>query len=225
MFGALQQLLHPTHCYALCAVARSGAHLLSSGLRATHLAGRPLQYFHEQLAHKYAARHGLDAARQFTGLRARTWSGDRHFQLRFWFPPRRLGSGKIRRPAAGVRGVRSGGRGRDRDSAHGVSAAPLHPTDARGQTAAGHLESARDANRSLGGCAGQRRCGRGKVRSGPDPPLPGILAHAEQTWAGFFQRNGIEPLAITYEDLCCDYPATVGGCSIFCTSGRRAAFR
>ncbi len=28
----LHQLLHPTHCYALCAVARSGAHLLSSGI-------------------------------------------------------------------------------------------------------------------------------------------------------------------------------------------------
>ncbi|MGI8433044.1 MAG: Stf0 family sulfotransferase [Chthoniobacterales bacterium] len=46
MFGALQHLLHPTNCYALCAVARSGAHLLSAGLRATQLAGRPLQYFH-----------------------------------------------------------------------------------------------------------------------------------------------------------------------------------
>ena len=61
MFGALQHLLHPTNCYALCAVARSGAHLLSAGLHATHLAGRPLQYFHAQLAHKYAARYGLDA--------------------------------------------------------------------------------------------------------------------------------------------------------------------
>ena len=66
MFGALQHLLHPTNCYALCAVARSGAHLLSAGLHATHLAGRPLQYFHAQLAHKYAARYGLDASQRFT---------------------------------------------------------------------------------------------------------------------------------------------------------------
>jgi len=56
MFGLLQHFLNPTQCYALCAVARSGAHLLSGALQATHLAGRPLQYFHHQLAHKYALR-------------------------------------------------------------------------------------------------------------------------------------------------------------------------
>jgi LPS sulfotransferase NodH len=28
-------------------------------------------------------------------------------------------------------------------------------------------------------------------------------------WAEFFQRNAIEPLAITYEELCTEYPATV----------------
>lgn len=45
---------------------------------------------------------------------------------------------------------------------------------------------------------------------------PSLIRHclksarnAEETWAGFFERNGIEPLAITYEELCSDYPATV----------------
>ena len=33
---------------------------------------------------------------------------------------------------------------------------------------------------------------------------------AEETWSDFFQRNEIEPLSITYEDLCSDYPATMG---------------
>src|SRR3954452_10742924 len=63
MFGVLQHLFHPTQCYALCAVARAGAHLLTGALQATHLAGRPLQYFHDRLSHKYALRYGLDAAR------------------------------------------------------------------------------------------------------------------------------------------------------------------
>ena len=66
MLGLLQHFFHPTQCYALCAVARSGAHLLTGALQASHLAGRPLQYFHTHLAQKYAARYGLDAARNFT---------------------------------------------------------------------------------------------------------------------------------------------------------------
>src|SRR5450432_3882252 len=47
---------------------RGGAlrvHLLSGALQASHLAGRPLQYFHHRLAQKYAARYGLDATRNF----------------------------------------------------------------------------------------------------------------------------------------------------------------
>ncbi|MGI8433045.1 MAG: Stf0 family sulfotransferase [Chthoniobacterales bacterium] len=34
-------------------------------------------------------------------------------------------------------------------------------------------------------------------------------AKAERTWAEFFARNEIEPLGITYEDLCADYAGTV----------------
>ena len=34
-------------------------------------------------------------------------------------------------------------------------------------------------------------------------------ARAEELWADFFARNEIEPLAITYEELCRDYSRTV----------------
>src|SRR6266849_5157665 len=90
MFGLLQHFFNPTHCYALCAVARSGAHLLTGALQATHLAGRPLQYFHDRLAHKYAARYGLDAARNFApylrGLlaSASTSNGVFGFRIESW---------------------------------------------------------------------------------------------------------------------------------------------
>ena len=90
MFGLLQQLFHPTQCYALCAVARSGAHLLSGALQATHLAGRPLQYFHHRLAQKYAARYGLDATRNLApylrGLMtsASTANGVFGFRIESW---------------------------------------------------------------------------------------------------------------------------------------------
>ena len=45
MFGPLQHLFHPTQCYALCALARPGAHLLSDALQATQLAGRAAAVF------------------------------------------------------------------------------------------------------------------------------------------------------------------------------------
>ncbi len=65
MLHLLHRVLRPRQCYDLCSVARSGAHLLLAGLRATGMAGRPLQYFHAQLAPKYAARYGLDATNNF----------------------------------------------------------------------------------------------------------------------------------------------------------------
>ncbi len=65
MLHLLHQFFHPTHCYALCAVARSGAHLLLRDCRRPIIAGRPLQYFHDHLAPKYAARYGFDATRLF----------------------------------------------------------------------------------------------------------------------------------------------------------------
>ena len=34
-------------------------------------------------------------------------------------------------------------------------------------------------------------------------------ARAEELWAEFFARNELDPLAITYEELCADYPGTV----------------
>src|SRR5262245_2373717 len=66
MLHLLHQFLHPAHSYALCSVARSGAHLLLAGLRATGMAGRPLQYFHQQLAPRYASRYGYDATQAFS---------------------------------------------------------------------------------------------------------------------------------------------------------------
>ena len=100
MFGLLHHLFHPTQCYALCAVARSGAHLLSGALQATHLAGRPLQYFHERLAHKYAARYGLDATRKFCAVSARSPRGRYDLERRFRFPDRILGCGAAGPPPA-----------------------------------------------------------------------------------------------------------------------------
>jgi len=58
---------HPTRCYAICAVARSGSHLLSDRLRASRGARRPKRFFYEQLEDKYGDQYGLDPVRDYAG--------------------------------------------------------------------------------------------------------------------------------------------------------------
>jgi LPS sulfotransferase NodH len=86
MFNLLHHLVSGPSCYALCAVARSGAHLLTAGLRATGMAGRPLQYFHALLSLKYGARYGFDATHQFaeyvTGIVSTTATRNHVFGFR-----------------------------------------------------------------------------------------------------------------------------------------------
>ena len=67
MGGLFHRWRHPTRCYAICAVARSGSHLLSDGLRASRRAGRPRRFFYEQLEEKYGDRYGLDPVRDYAG--------------------------------------------------------------------------------------------------------------------------------------------------------------
>ncbi len=209
MFGALHHLLHPTNCYALCAVARSGAHLLSSGLRATHLAGRPLQYFHEQLAHRYAARYGLDAAQNFTGYvrglvkLSATSNSVFGFRMDAWdlerFVNKLKTSGEFGSAQAeeieilrtAFPRLRCVELTRDDKLRQAVSKARAMQTDL--------WVVAPDKKR-----AGEEKFDAGLIRHCLDSSR-----NAEQTWAEFFERNTIEPLAITYENLCSDYAGTV----------------
>lgn len=209
MFGLLHHLFQPTNSYALCAVARSGAHLLSAGLRVTHLAGRPLQYFHEQLASKYAARYGLDAVNHFAhyvrgivsatatpnavfGFRLEAWDLDR-------FVERLRESGEFGGPKA-----------REIELFH--SAFPrLRCVQLTRQD---KLRQAISKARAM-----QTDQWVVRPEQGAAPELvfdPELIAdclrsaqHAEESWADFFERNDIEPLAITYEQLCADYAGTV----------------
>lgn len=209
MFGLLHHLLHPTHCYALCAVARSGAHLLSAGLRATHLAGRPLQYFHEQLAPRYAARYGFDAAAHFAhyvrgivgaaatpnavfGFRMESWDLDRFIgqlrESREFGDPEEREIDLLRAAFPRLRCIQLTRQDKLRQA---ISKARAMQTD-----------------QWVGG--GEETVAHEQVFD------PQLIAHcllsatrSEEIWAEFFQRNEIEPLAITYEDLCADYPATV----------------
>jgi LPS sulfotransferase NodH len=210
MFGLLHHLFHPTNCYALCAVARSGAHLLSSGLRATHLAGRPMQYFNDQLAPKYAARYGLDVVHDFAhyvrgivGLTA-TSNAVFGFRMESWdlekFVSRLRESGEFGPPDAHELKLL-------RTAFPRLRCIQLTRQDKLRQA----ISKARALQTDLWVPDPERNV-LGEPRFDPE-----LIAHcllsacrSEQMWADFFQRNEIEPLTITYEDLCSDYPATVG---------------
>lgn len=209
MFGLLHHLFHPTSCYAICSVARSGAHLLTGGLRATKMAGRPLQYFNHQLAPRYAARYGLDAARHFSqyvrgivpaaatansvfGFRIESWDLDQFIaRLRHSeeFGPQNTNEVDLLKAA--FPRLRYIQLTREDKLRQAISKARAMQTEVW-------------------------------VSDGQKSPLrepefdPALIAHcllsiqrSEETWAEFFDRNALDPLAITYEELCRDYASTV----------------
>lgn len=210
MFGLLRHLFQPTNCYALCSVARSGAHLLTSGLRATQLAGRPMQYFNDQLAHRYAARYGLDATHHFAhyvrsivrltttpnavfGFRMESWDLEK-------FVSRLRESGEFGSPDADELKLL-------RTAFPRLRCIQLTREDKLRQA----ISKARAMQTDLW-VPDPEKNALSEPRFDPE-----LIAHcllsarrSEQMWTEFFQRNEIEPLTITYEDLCSGYPATVG---------------
>jgi len=209
MFGLLQHLFHPTQCYALCAVARSGAHLLTGALQASHLAGRPLQYFHDRLSHKYAVRYGLDAARNvgpyLRGLlaSASTSNGVFGFRIESWDVEPLVGrlreSGEFGDHELGERELLETAFPR-------LRYIQLTREDKLRQA----ISTARAMQTNLW-VPGKEHNITGEAKF--DPALIDqclfCVEQAERQWAKFFARNQLDPLAITYENLCNDYPGTV----------------
>lgn len=210
MPGLFHRFFFPTRCYALCSVARSGAHLLSGGLRATRLAGKPEQYFHKELAPKYAARYGLDAERDFTGYVRGIVAAAATPNAVFGF---RIESWEIERFVARFREL--GEFGTADPSAMDLlrSAFPrlrcIHLT--RHDKVRQAISKARAMQTNLWVIDPEKNAS-GEATFDPaliDQCLQSAT-RAEAIWSEFFQRNEIEPLAVTYEDLCADYAATVG---------------
>jgi LPS sulfotransferase NodH len=209
MLHLLHQLLHPAHSYALCSVARSGAHLLLAGLRATGMAGRPLQYFHQHLAPKYAARYGFDATHGFgqyvRGIVAASATRNSvfGFHLEAWelehFIGRLRESPDFGTPTASERELLQTAFPR-------LRCIQLTRRD--------KLRQAISKARAL-----QTDCWVVQEEKLParEPVFdPDLITHcqlsamrSEETLNAFFKRNQIEPLAITYEDLCADYSGTI----------------
>lgn len=210
MSGLIHHLFHPTRCYALCSLARSGAHLLSGGLRATRLAGKPEQYFHDQLAPQYAARYGLDAERDFTGYVRGIIAASATPNAVFAF---RIESWELERFVARLRKSGEFGSADARELDLLRFAFPrlrcVHLT--RQNKVRQAISKARAMQTNLWVIDPEKDL-TGEATFDPALIDQCLLSasRAEALWSEFFQRNEIEPLSVTYEDLCADYAATVG---------------
>jgi LPS sulfotransferase NodH len=209
MFGLLQHIFHPPQCYALCAVARSGAHLLSGALQATHLAGRPLQYFHERLAHKYADRYGLDATRNFAqylrGLLSAAATSNGVFGFRIesfdveWLLRRLRDSGEFGHGDVGERELLQAAFPR-------LRCIQLTREDKLRQA----ISRARAMQTNLWVPGKEHNViGEPEFDCKLIEDCLACARQAEKLWAEFFTRNQLAPLAITYEELCSNYRGTV----------------
>lgn len=208
MFGILNHLFHPTNCYALCSVARSGAHLLTRTLALTHRAGRPLQYFSDKLAPKYAARYGLNHAEIAPYVRgliatASTENNVFGFRMDAWDLDR-----TVERLRASGEFAPQNAREIEilREAFPRLRCIHLTREDKLRQA----ISKARAMQTNLW-LVGKEEVARGEPRFDPQ-----LITHclesaqnAEQRWAEFFAANRIEPLAISYEELCRDHGGTV----------------
>ena len=205
MGGLFHRWRHPTHCYAICAVARSGSHLLSDGLRASRVAGRPKRFFHEQSEDKFGDQYGLDPARDYAGYvrgiiaAVSTPNAVFGFKLMGW---------DVKRLVARLRQA-------------GEFGAPNAPDIDLLRSAFPRLQfiqlSRRDKLRQAISYARALQTDLWKIVEGRSPIAeakfdPAQIAQClesanveEKIWSDFFYRNKIEPLRLAYEELCHDY--------------------
>lgn len=210
MLSRLRRIFHPTRCYLLCSVSRAGAHLLSDGLRATHLAGRPMRYFSEELEQEYSARYGFASAYDYAAYvrgivaAAATPNGVFGFRIESWEMERFIAclrtTGEFGSPAASEFEVLS-------SAFPDLRCVQLTRQDKLRQA----ISRARAMQTNLWVIAPGKKA-TGEAVFDPEFIHECQLSalRAEKLWVDFFQRNALESLAITYEHLCADYAGTVG---------------
>jgi len=201
--------------YIICTNPRSGSWLLSEGLGATRVAGRPREWFNvaEEQSHRAQWRldHSFDLdfptyLRQVRKL-ATTDNGICGLKLHYYqFADLPLSFGQI--PAF-----------RNLSSAQIVANAfPgskylwLTRRDKVGQAISLQLASATNEWWAIDGVEVPKG-----ARSIPDPAfdahaiarMEAILSDKDREWQAFFRHAGIEPLVIQYEDLAADYAGTI----------------
>jgi LPS sulfotransferase NodH len=198
-----------TRCYSICAAARSGAHLLADGLRATRQAGRPEQYFNEELEKKFAAKYRLDADEDYAGYVRGIIAATAGANGVFGF---RLMAWDLERFVSKLRLTKQFG--------HAKSSTRELLEGALPELRCIHLSRA-DCLRQAISKARAMQTGLWKIAAGKtaksDPRFdPALIKHClesarveEKMWADFFARNALQPLRISYESLCDNYQNTL----------------
>jgi LPS sulfotransferase NodH len=211
MGGLFHKLRHPQRCYVVCTIPRSGSNLLTDGLRATRRAGVPKQFFLPKSEPRYAAELGLDADADYPGyvraiVNAKTTQNEVFgFKLMSWYLDDFLA--RLRKTGA------FGDKGTD-DLSMLQNAFPRLRFV---QIVRRHkLRQALSTARAL-------QTGLWKIQEGKtalrEPQFDAELIEQslreaerqEMIWQSFFQRIGVAPFQVEYEELCGDYESTIRG--------------
>jgi LPS sulfotransferase NodH len=209
MGGLFHKLRHPRRCYVVCTIPRSGSNLLTDGLRATRQAGMPKQFFLPKSEGHYGAELGVDPNTDYPSyvrgiVRAKATRNEVFgFKLMSWY----LNDFLIR-----LRDTRVFGHAATDDLAMLRNAFPrlrfVHIVRRH------KLRQALSTARAL-------QTGLWKVQEGKtavrEPQFDAELIEQslreaerqENIWHTFFQRIGVDPLQVEYEELCRDYEATI----------------
>jgi trehalose 2-sulfotransferase len=211
MGGLLHKLRHPRRCYVVCTIPRSGSNLLTDGLRMTRRAGMPKQFFLPKSEARYGTEVGLDPDADYPGyvrgiVNAKTTRNEVFgFKLMSWYLDDFL--------------------------------ARLRDTGAFGDAATDDLIMLRNAFprlrfvhivrrhklRQALSTARALQTGLWKVQEGKtesrEPQFDAELIEQslreaerqEKIWYTFFERIGITPFQVEYEELCRDYETTIRG--------------
>lgn len=206
--GLFHDLRHPRRCYVVCAIARSGSNLLTDGLRATRKAGQPKQFFLPKYQAEYAARSGIAATDFASYVRAivpatATSNEVFGFKLMGWYLDAFLSR---------LRETRAFGEGDDLALLRSAFPRLQFIQIVRRDKVRQAISKARAAQTGLW------KVQPGNSATGEAQFDPDLIASCledtrreESIWARFFDRIGIQPHRVEYEDLCEDFAAALGG--------------
>ena len=201
----------PTVTYAICAIPRSGSGLLSTGLRDSNLAGRPMEFFNDHIYPSILAHWGC------MSRAARSLSWLTPFVSLFRLSPSTLRTYVAELP-------------RRRSSDNGVFGFKVHYMQWEAELAPRPFHTLfprlryiaiRRQDRVRQAVSFVRALQSDRWRAPQDEILPpkyssGAIASAlanierqEAGWERYFETHGIEPLRIVYESLATSYEETL----------------
>jgi LPS sulfotransferase NodH len=211
MGGLFHKLRHPRRCYVVCTIPRSGSNLLTDGLRATRQAGVPKQFFLPKSETRYGAELGLDPDADYPGyVRGIVNTKTTHnevfgFKLMSWYLDDFL---------ARLRGTRAFADVATDEFTMLRNAFPRlrFVYIVRRHKLRQALSTARALQTGLWKVQGEKT----ELR---EPQFDAELIEQslkeaerqEMIWHSFFQRIGIAPFQVEYEELCRDYESTIRG--------------